>query len=162
MSQRTSIRKQQATATWSVLSSAEVGSLQRGHTLVSTISPFKIEQRFTPAKSEFDRIFKAGFIRCMIRRKRTQIIVEEQTALEITWHASGTLAWCQECDEQVRIVSPDQAAPILGVSPSQIDLLIHSKVIHYVVSTAGGLAICVKSIISGISSRVDDSSAREC
>lgn len=91
----------------------------------------------------------------MIRRKRTAIIIEEQTALEITWHDSGSLAWCQECNEQVSIVSAEIAVGILGVSPGEIDLLIHNKAIHCVISTAGRLAICVKSIIRGISSLVD-------
>jgi hypothetical protein len=98
----------------------------------------------------------------MIRRKRTAIIIEEQTALEITWHGSGALAWCQDCGEEVSTVSPEKAAQILGIKPGEIDLLIHNKVMHRLVSTAGRLAICVKSIISEISSRVDDNSAGEC
>ena len=98
----------------------------------------------------------------MIRRKRTAIIIEEQTALEITWHGSGALAWCQDCDEEVSIVAPEKAALILGVKTGELDLLIDNKVMHCLVSTASGLAICVKSIITEISSRVDDNSAGEC
>jgi hypothetical protein len=145
------------------LSAAEVGSLKRGHTFVAAISPFKTAERFY-FRQIFNliRIFKAGDIRCMIRRKRIEIIIEEQSALEITWHDSGASAWCQECGENARIVSLEKAAQILGVSSGEIDLLIHSKVIHCVVSTAGRLAICIKSMITGISSRVDDDSAREC
>jgi hypothetical protein len=97
----------------------------------------------------------------MIRRKRTAIIIEEQTALEITWHDSGASAWCQECDEEVSIVPTEKAAQILGVRPGEIDLLIHSEAIHGVISTGGHLSICVKSIISGISSRVDDNNPRD-
>jgi hypothetical protein len=98
----------------------------------------------------------------MIRRKRTAIIIEEQTALEITWHGSGTLAWCQDCGEEVSTVSQEKAAQILGTKPGEINLLIHNQVIHCVVSSVDRLAICVKSIITEISSCVDDNSAGEC
>ncbi len=97
----------------------------------------------------------------MIRRKRTAIIIEEQTALEITWHDSRASAWCQECNQEVSIVPTEKAAQILGVGPGEIGQLIHNEVIHGVVSTGGRLSICVKSIISGISSRVEDNNARE-
>jgi hypothetical protein len=58
-------------------------------------------------------------------------------------------------------VPTEKAAQILGVGPGEIGLLIHSEVIHGVISTGGRLSICVKSIISGISSHVDDNNARE-
>lgn len=88
----------------------------------------------------------------MIRRKRTTILIEEERFLKITLRSRGSLAWCKECGEQVKIVTPEEAAEIVLVTPRAIYDLIEREAVHVLEFDDGWLAICLESLLKDISS----------
>jgi len=88
----------------------------------------------------------------MIRRKRTTILIEEERFLKITLRSDGCLAWCTECGGQVNIVTAEEAAKIVRVSPRAIFALIEREAVHLQEFDEGWLAICMKSLLNYISS----------
>lgn len=89
----------------------------------------------------------------MIRTKRTAILIEEERSLKITLRSSRSLAWCKECGTQVMIITPEQAAEIVRVTPRAIYDLIEREAVHLPESDDGWLAICLKSLLKDISLR---------
>jgi predicted HTH domain antitoxin len=83
----------------------------------------------------------------MIRRKRTAILIEEESFLKITLRRHESLAQCKECGEQVKIITLEEAAEIVRMAPRAIYDLIERKVIHVAEFDDGWLAICLKSLL---------------
>jgi hypothetical protein len=92
----------------------------------------------------------------MIRRKMMAILVEEERSLKITWRRRQSLAWCIECGEQVKIITPEEAAEIIHVTPRAIYVLIEREALHVPEFDGGWLAICLKSLLKNISSATDE------
>jgi hypothetical protein len=86
----------------------------------------------------------------MIRRKRTAILIEEESFLKITVRRHESLAQCKECGEQVKIITLAEAEEIVRLTPRAIHDLIERKVIHVAEFVDGSLAICLKSFLKEI------------
>jgi hypothetical protein len=84
------------------------------------------------------------------------ILVEEERSLKITWRRRESLVWCKECGEQVKIISPEEAAEIIHVTPRAINMLVESEALHVPEFDGGWLAICLKSLLKNISSVTGD------
>lgn len=85
----------------------------------------------------------------MIRRKRTAILIEEEKFLKITLRSHQSLAWCKGCGEQVKIITLEEAAEIIRVTPRAIYDLIVREVIHVLEFDDGWMSICLKSLLEG-------------
>ena len=88
----------------------------------------------------------------MIRRKIMAILIEEEKSLKITWRRRESLAWCKECGEQVKMITPHEAAEIIHVTPRAIYELIEREALHVPEFDGGRPAICLKSLLKNISS----------
>ena len=86
----------------------------------------------------------------MIRRKRTAILIEEERFLRITLRRNESLAWCKECCEQVKVITLEEAAEIICVTPREINCLIELDAVHVPEFDEGRRAICFKSLLKSI------------
>lgn len=84
----------------------------------------------------------------MIRRNRTTILIEEERFLKITLRSHQSLAWCKGCGEQVKIITLEEAAEIIRVTPRAIYDLIEREVIHVPACEEGWVTICLKSLLA--------------
>lgn len=83
----------------------------------------------------------------MFRRKRTAILIEEERFLKITFRRHESLAWCKECGEQVKLITLEEAAEIIRVTPRAIYDLIERQAIHVLEFNNSWPAICLKSLL---------------
>lgn len=89
----------------------------------------------------------------MIRRNRTAIVIEEERFLKITLRSHQSLAWCKGCGEQVKVITLEEAAEIIRVTPCAIYDLIEREVIHVPKFDNGWMTICLKSLLKGFKQR---------
>jgi DNA-binding winged helix-turn-helix (wHTH) protein len=60
------------------------------------------------------------------------------------------LGWCEACDRHVWIASPAEAAAALGSTARGVYRAIESGAVHYRETTTGEIAVCMPSMIEGI------------
>ena len=76
------------------------------------------------------------------------ISVSERT---LAINSSGGLAssWCADCDEQVQMIRPDEAALIAAITPRVVYQWIEAGRVHFSEEPGGSVMICLNSLQSG-------------
>ena len=82
----------------------------------------------------------------MKTRSKTEITVEMHRILTIRRGSRSRLAWCEECGEQARMVTADEAAILAGVSPRAVYQLIEARELHFTESHNRVVFICLNSL----------------
>ena len=82
----------------------------------------------------------------MKTRSKTEIIVETSRILTIKRGSRRSLAWCEECGKQARMVTADEAAALCRVTSRAIYRWVESGQVHYSESAGGLLLVCPDSI----------------
>ena len=82
----------------------------------------------------------------MKTRSRTEISVETHRILTIKRGSRHRLAWCEECGEQARMVTAEDAAILAGVSRRAIYQLIEARKLHFVETADREVFICLISL----------------
>src|SRR5262249_18017814 len=82
----------------------------------------------------------------MRKRKKTEITVEIDEVFVVRRSRPITLAWCVECNEQVRIVTPDEAAEITGASLRAIYRVVDAGSAHFTEMPEGLVLVCLNSL----------------
>ena len=85
----------------------------------------------------------------MKRTRRKRVTVETERLLVIS-HYNGVQGWCEGCSAQVKMVGPEEAAAVAGLSQMAIFRLIESHQLHFIETPDGGLLICVTSLLEKI------------
>jgi hypothetical protein len=85
----------------------------------------------------------------MKRTRRKRVTVETERLLVISHH-NGVHGWCEGCSSQVKMVGPEEAAAVTGLSQRTIFRLIESQQLHFIETPDGGLLICVNSLLEKI------------
>ncbi len=57
------------------------------------------------------------------------------------------MAWCSECAEQVRMITPDEAAILTHLSPRDIYRRVEAGSLHYREMPGGFLLVCLRSLV---------------
>ncbi len=85
----------------------------------------------------------------MIRRRRTEITVEMRELFVFGSAAASVQAWCRECAEPARMISPEQAAILTGVSTRSIYRMVEAGELHYTETVDARLLVCLNSSVNG-------------
>ena len=83
----------------------------------------------------------------MKTKRRTEITIETNQVLVVRRRSQVTLAWCVSCDQRVRMVTPDQAAVVAGVSMRTINRWVEADRLHFTETADGILFVCLISIL---------------
>src|SRR5947208_10012737 len=84
----------------------------------------------------------------MKRRRRTETTIETYEVLAIRASRGPAQVWCPECGELARMVEPEAAARLAGISTRLIYGQIEAGRLHYEEDKEGVLLICLKSVFS--------------
>jgi len=81
-----------------------------------------------------------------MKTSKTEIIAETHRILTIRKGSQQRIAWCDECDGQVRMVTPDEAAILASVSLRTIYQRMESRELHFAEASNLTVFICLKSL----------------
>jgi len=80
------------------------------------------------------------------KTRRTEITVETDEIVVISGTRRAVQAWCPECDEAVRMITPDEAAALASASSRTIYQAVEDGRLHNIETTDGVLLVCLKSL----------------
>jgi excisionase family DNA binding protein len=78
--------------------------------------------------------------------KRTEITVETHRVQVIRRSGRVERAWCEACAGEVRMVTPEEAAAVTGVSTRTIYRRVEDNQLHFTETPEGRLRVCFKSM----------------
>jgi hypothetical protein len=85
-------------------------------------------------------------LRQMKTKKRTEVTLEVDEVLVLRHVKRIPQAWCDHCNRQVRLVTPEEAATLTGASPRSIYRRIEARELHFRETSVGQLDICLNSL----------------
>lgn len=84
----------------------------------------------------------------MATKRRTEIIIETERIIVLP--PSAAAGWCPACSLQVEMVTPEQAAALVNVTPRIIYRWVEAQLLHFVEEETGQLLICRNSLFGQI------------
>ena len=93
----------------------------------------------------------------MASRKKTEITVETHEVLIISQRDSS-IAWCVECNAEVRMILADDAMGLTDISMTAILDMVSAGEVHWVQQGTCDPLICLKSLIARLAPRSPDPS----
>jgi hypothetical protein len=90
-----------------------------------------------------------------MRKRRTEIIVETHELLTVRVFQRLRPAWCSDCGEESRMLTPDEAAGICRVSTRHIYCWVEAQKIHFKETAGGALLVCLSSCLAGANEVAD-------
>ena len=81
------------------------------------------------------------------RRRRTETTIETYEVLAIRTSRGPSQVWCQKCGDLGRMVGPELAAGLAGISTQLIHGEIEAGRLHYQENKEGLLLICLNSLL---------------
>ena len=82
----------------------------------------------------------------MLIKRRTRVVVETHQVWAISRRGMPVRSWCPACAGEVRMITPEEAAAILRLSPRTIYSWAEAAKIHFTERPEGGLLICLDSL----------------
>lgn len=79
-------------------------------------------------------------------KRRIEITVEKRRLVVMKRGRAPVLCWCADCDGQVAMLTPDQAAAIANVSSRTIYRRVEAGEMHYLETAEGHLLVCANSL----------------
>jgi hypothetical protein len=83
----------------------------------------------------------------MKRRRRTETTIETYEVLAIRTSRGAVQVWCPECGALARMVEPEAAARLAGISTRSLYGQLEAGRLHYEENKEGLLLICLKSVL---------------
>ena len=80
-------------------------------------------------------------------RKKTTVSVETERILTIRRRRLEIDGWCEGCGGQVKLVMPETASAMTGLSVRAICHLVDAGKLHFIETPNGLLTICLNSLI---------------
>ena len=81
-----------------------------------------------------------------MKKKHVEITAEVQRTLIIKESNAALPAWCSQCNQQVRMISPTAAAALAGTSVREIFQRVEAGDLHFIETPEGQIRICSDSI----------------
>ena len=82
----------------------------------------------------------------MGKKRKIEITIEAERSVIIRKKRNDMQAWCAHCAAQVRLVTPEEAALVAGVSQRTIYSWVEAAKLHFSETPAGLLLICLNSL----------------
>ena len=83
-------------------------------------------------------------------RRRVEITLERERLLVVERREVSITDWCAACGSRVRMVMPDEAAKLTGLTARIVYQLVEARRLHFLESAEASLFVCVESL-KGIS-----------
>jgi hypothetical protein len=90
-------------------------------------------------------------------KRRTRLMIETERVLIVTGHQSDFEGWCDQCGAEVKLVAPELAATLTGLSRRAVYRLIETGQIHFTESAEALVSVCLQSLTTVKPSRTDSS-----
>ena len=81
------------------------------------------------------------------RTKTTEITIERSEVLVVRRANKALYAWCAECEAEVRMGTPEEAAALAHLSMRTIYRRVETGRVHFTETVDGGLLVCLNSIL---------------
>jgi excisionase family DNA binding protein len=81
-----------------------------------------------------------------LKKRVTIITVEQERIIEIHWQGQRRESLCQQCGAEVRMLTPDEAAGLIGVSPPTVCDWAETGRLHFTKTSDGLLLVCLNSL----------------
>ncbi|MEW6211903.1 MAG: hypothetical protein AB1631_26340 [Acidobacteriota bacterium] len=78
-------------------------------------------------------------------KKRTEMTIETERLLVVR-NRPRAVMWCQQCRNEVTMLTVDQAALMTGVRSLMIYRLVETGDLHFVENSEGILLVCLRSL----------------
>jgi len=85
-------------------------------------------------------------------KRRIEITVEKHRLVVLNRRNHSTVAWCEICEAQVQMVTPDEAAQLCQISTRTIYRWIETGRIHFTETEKGFSLVCLQSLESNSNS----------
>ena len=82
----------------------------------------------------------------MAMKRRTEIIVETERVVVIPPQTMPAHLWCETCCTQVEMVTPEQAAALIQVTPRVVYRWVEAQLLHFIEEADGRVLICRNSL----------------
>ena len=80
------------------------------------------------------------------KTRRTRITVETERVLIVRGHSCESDGWCNQCGAKVKLVAPEVAASLSGLSRRAVYRLIETGQVHFTESRDAIVSICLESL----------------
>ncbi|MBL8206663.1 MAG: hypothetical protein JNM09_20685 [Blastocatellia bacterium] len=87
----------------------------------------------------------------MATKRRTEIIVETERVIIVHPQSASVRSWCGACSTQVEMVTPEQAAAMIQVTPRAVYRWVEAQLLHFIEEPDGRVLICRNSLYGQIS-----------
>jgi len=78
--------------------------------------------------------------------RRTQITIESHEVWTVRKPGRNSASWCRECTDPARMLSPEQAAELRGISTRTIYRWVEAGRVHFAETADGGVSVCVATL----------------
>ena len=85
-------------------------------------------------------------LRGTLRKRVTIVSVEKERVVEIRGLRRSRESGCEQCGVETRLLTPDEAALIAGVSPSLVCDWVETGRVHFTKTSDGLLLVCLNSL----------------
>ena len=82
----------------------------------------------------------------MATKRRTEIIVETERVIIVPQQTMPVHLWCHGCCARVGMVTPEQAAALLQMTPRVVYRWVESQLLHFIEEPDGRVLICRNSL----------------
>ena len=79
-------------------------------------------------------------------KRRIEITVERQRILFVKRRHPTTPVWCETCAGRPQMLTPDEAALLLGISERDIFRRVEARQVHFTETAGGRLYVCGSSL----------------
>ncbi len=83
-------------------------------------------------------------------KRRLEITFERERLVVVGSRRVSVARWCEGCGAPARMVMPDEAARLTGVTARTIYRLVEAGCLHFLEAPEAGLLVCLESL-NGIS-----------
>lgn len=80
----------------------------------------------------------------MTTRRRTEIIIETERVIIVP--SPTAPLWCAACSLPVEMLTPQQAAALINVTPRTVYRWVEAQLLHFLEESDGQLLICRNSL----------------
>ena len=82
----------------------------------------------------------------MKRKKSTVVTIETHKLTVVRPLREPINAWCEQCAAESQMLTPENAATLLGVAPREIYRRVENGALHFLESANGALLICCRRL----------------
>ena len=87
----------------------------------------------------------------LIRRQKIETVIITHEFVRFRMPNEVITAWCGQCEQETRLLLPEDAAILTGVTTRQIYRAVELGRVHFIELSKGTLLICPNSIFQAVS-----------